>query len=93
MARAGGVRRPVAERHVAEADAARDRVRLERHGVGSVRDLRREVEVLEDAVEQRERALQLDLDVEQLAQREEEPALERREGDDVADAWAPSGRR
>ncbi len=29
--------------------------------------------------------MDLDLDVEQLTEREEEPALERREGDDVAD--------
>ena len=59
-------------------------VGLERHGVRRVDDLRVEVEVLEDPVEQRERALDLDLDVEQLAEREEQPALERRERDDVA---------
>jgi hypothetical protein len=45
----------------------------------------RQVQVLEDPVEQRERALDLDLHVEQLAEWEEEPALERGEGDDVAD--------
>ena len=45
----------------------------------------RQVEVLEDAVEQRQRALDLDLHVEQLAEREEQPRLERGEGDDVAD--------
>ena len=61
--------------------------------VGRIDDLGVHLEVLEDAVEERQRALDLDLHVEQLAEREEEPALERREGDDVADASAPSGRR
>ena len=44
-----------------------------------------QVEVLEDAVEERQRALHLHLHVEQLAEREEEPALERGEGHDVAE--------
>ena len=59
--------------------------RLERHRVGRVDDLGLHLEVLEDPVEQGERALDLDLDVEQLAEREEQPALERGERDDVAD--------
>ena len=52
--------------------------------VGRVGDLRVHREVLEDPVEQGERALDLDLHVEQLAEREEEPALEGRERDDDA---------
>ena len=51
----------------------------------AVGDLDREIEVFEDAVEERERALNLDLDAEQLPDREKEAALQRREGDDVAD--------
>ena len=62
-----------------------DRRRVEGDRVGRVHDPGVQLEVLEDPVEQRERALDLDLDVEQLAEREEEPALERRERDDVAD--------
>ncbi len=44
------------------------------------------LEVLEDAVEEGQRALDLDLHVEQLAEREEEARLERGEGHDRADA-------
>ena len=44
-------------------------------GIRRVRDLGRQVQVLEDAVEQRQRALHLHLHVEQLAEREEEPRL------------------
>ena len=72
------------ERDVAERDLAADRRGLQRHGVRGVDDLRLEVQVLEDPVEQRERALDLDLHVEQLAEREEQAALERGERDDVA---------
>ena len=75
----------VAEGDVAEADPAADRGRVEGHRVGRVDDLGIHLEVLEDPVEQGQRALDLDLDVEQLAEREEQPGLERREGDDVAD--------
>ena len=90
-----GIRRSVRDgRRAAPADSGRrrggsgrvrGRGRVEGHRVGRVGDLRLQVEVLEDAVEQRQRALHLDLDVEQLAEREEEPRLERGEGDDVAD--------
>ena len=45
----------------------------------------RQIKVFEDAVEEGEGALDLDLDIEQLPEREEEPALQRREGDDIAD--------
>ena len=75
----------VAECDVMEADAASNRPRIQAHRVRCVDDLWIHFEVLEDAVEQRQRALDLHLYVEQLAEREEEPALERREGDDVAD--------
>ena len=53
--------------------------------VGRVDDHGIELEVLEDPIEQGKRALDLDLDVEQLPQREEQPALEGSEGDDVTD--------
>src|SRR5438093_13212238 len=67
-----------------EADAASNRPRIQAHRVRCVDDLWIHFEVLEDAVEQRQRALDLHLYVEQLAEREKEPALERREGDDHA---------
>ena len=70
---------------MAVANPAADRVRLHRHGVWVVLDLDGQVEVLEDAVEQRQRALQVDLHVEQRPEREEQPALEGGEGDDVTD--------
>ena len=76
-----------------EAHVAADLRRIEGAGAGAVGDLDRQVEVLEDAVEEGQRALDLDLDVEELAEREEEPALQRREGDDVADASGRGRRR
>ena len=83
----------VGEGDVAEAHPALDRVPAAGPAAsGLSRDLRLHVEVLEDAVEERQRALHLDLHVEQLAQREEEPRLQRGEGHDVADAWGPWGR-
>src|SRR3954453_18670530 len=57
-------------------------------GVWSVGDLHRQIEIFEDAVEERERPLNLDLDVEELAEREEEAALQCGKGDDVANAHA-----
>ena len=83
----------VAERHVAEADLAADIARVERDRVGRVDDLGVHLEVFEDPVEQGQRALDLDLDVEQLAEREEQAALERRERDDRAGGRRRSGRR
>ena len=50
------------------------------------RKLDRQIEIFEDAIEEREGALDLDLNVEELTEREEEPALQRGEGDDIADA-------
>ncbi len=77
-------RRRVVERDVVEADLAAHRRAVHRDCVGRVDDLRVHLEVLEDPVEQGEGALDLDLDAEQLTEREEEPALEGREGDDRA---------
>ena len=68
-----------------------DRGSVQGHRVGCVVDLRLQVEVLEDPVEQGERAVDLDLDVEQLAEREEQAALERGERHDVARPWAGRG--
>ena len=48
-------------------------------------DVDRLVEVVEDAVEQRQRALHLELDTEEAADREEEPGLQGRERDERAD--------
>ena len=72
----------VAEPDVVEDDVAglrhRDRVRL-------LLDVDRLVEVLEDAVEERERGLHVEADAEQRADREEEPRLQRRERDEHRD--------
>ena len=64
----------IAEGDVAEADvAAHVRPASSATASGCVaRSRRLQVEVLEDAVEERQRALHLDLHVEQLAEREEE---------------------
>ena len=77
-------RRRVVERDVLEADLAAHRRAVHRDRIGRIDDLGVHLEVLEDPVEQRQRALDLDLDPEQLTEREEEPALERGEGDDRA---------
>ena len=63
----------VTERDALEAHLGPHRRRRERDRVGRIGDLVLHLEVLEDAVEQRERALDLDLHVEQLPEREEEP--------------------
>ncbi len=70
---------------MAEADAAAHLGWRQRDRVGRVLDVCVDVEVLEDAVEECQRALHLHLHVEQLAEREEETRLERRERDDLAD--------
>jgi hypothetical protein len=51
----------------------------------SLLDVDPQVEVLEDAVEERERALDVDGDAEQAADGREEARLQRREGDECAD--------
>ena len=60
--------------------AARCRERL-----GALDDVDPLVQVLEDAVEERERALHLDLHAEQASDREEEPGLQCGEGDERPD--------
>ena len=62
------------------------RGRVERDRIRRVTDLVLHLQVLEDAVEERQRALDLDLHVEQLPNREEEATLQGGEGDDGADA-------
>ena len=71
----------VAEADVLERDVAARRLERPRALV----DVDRLVEVLEDAVEERERALHLDLDAEEAADREEQPRLQGGEGDERAD--------
>jgi hypothetical protein len=75
----------VPERDIPESDAAANGRAIERDRVGRIDDFRIHLEVLEDPVEEGERALDLDLDAEELAEGEEQPALERGERDDVAD--------
>ena len=53
--------------------------------IGRIGDLVLHLEVLEDAVEQGQRSLDLDLHVQELPEREEEARLEGREGHDRAD--------
>ena len=72
VARSGTRRRRRRRRRAAPRSVARARV-----------DVDRQVEVLEDALEQRERGLQVDADAEQRLDREEEPRLQRGEGDDA----------
>ena len=77
--------RRIGERHVPETDPTGDGRGGEIDGVGRIDDDRIQLQVLEDPVEQGERALDLDLDVEQLPEREEQARLQRGERDDVAD--------
>ena len=71
----------VAEPDVVEGDVAPRTLDAAR----PLDDVDRLVEVVEDPVEQRERALHLELHAEQAADREEEPRLQGREGDERAD--------
>lgn len=64
----------IAEPDVAETDPSTRRGRIEPDRVRRGGDLGLHVQVLEDAVEQRQGALQLDLEIEQLAEWEEESA-------------------
>ena len=64
-------RRSVAEGNLAEPDPTLNGVWLQGHGVRCVGDLDRQVQVLEDPVEQSKRALDFHLDVEQLTEGEE----------------------
>ncbi|MEX1158692.1 MAG: hypothetical protein WEC79_07175, partial [Thermomicrobiales bacterium] len=65
------------------ADMSSNRVWIQRDGAGRVGDLVRFIQVLEDSVEERQRALDLDLNVEQLSKREEQTRLKRREGNQI----------
>ena len=67
---------------VRQARRPRRRLRAQRDRVRSVGDLRRHVEVLEDAVEQRHGRLDLGGDLQHRPDREEQPRLQRGEGDD-----------
>ncbi len=76
--------RRIAEHHVVEVDPRR-RPRLgERDGVGSIDDRGGEIEVLEDAGEQRPRGLQVERRAHNADEREQHPRLHRRERDDRA---------
>jgi hypothetical protein len=75
----------VAERDALEAQLAAHRPRIELDRARALLDLDRQVQVLEDPLEQRERALQVDPDREERLQREEEPRLEGSEGHHGAD--------
>ena len=73
--------RVVAEPHVVEADLPPQGVPRQRHRALRVRDLVRHVQVLEDPLEQRERRVDLDGDLQHRADGEEEPALQGGERD------------
>ncbi len=73
-----------------ELDGAPHVGRVDHPGVGLVDDVVRHLEVVEDALEEREARLDLDRDREHAADREEEPALQRREGDDRARGDRPT---
>ena len=55
-----------------EPHAAADLGRIECDRIGGIDDLGIHLEVLEDPIEERERPLDVDLDVQQLAEREEQ---------------------
>jgi hypothetical protein len=57
----------------------------QRHRVGRLGDVERQVEVLEGALEQRQRALHGDADLHELLRRPEQPLLEAGERDQAAD--------
>ena len=63
--------------------APRPRRWLERGRAGFGPESDRQIEILEDSVEEGEGAVNLDLDIQHLPEREEEAALQRGEGDDV----------
>ena len=75
----------VAEPDALEAHLAEHLRRAQLDRVLGLDDVDRQVEVLEDPVEQGERGLDVGADAEQRLDREQQPRLERREGDDGAD--------
>ena len=80
----------VAEPDVLEAHLAAHVARARRRP--RARDVDRQVEVLEDAVEQRERGLDVDADRQQRLDREQQARLQRGERDDVPIEIAPTVR-
>ena len=83
----------VGEADALEADVAADRGGVDVDRVGGLVDLDGEVEVLEDALEQRQRADHLDAGVEQPHQRPEQLALQGGERDQGADRHRAGGHR
>ena len=81
--RAGRLGR-IPERHMLKRHGTRHVGHGEIASVGGIADLGVKVQVLKDPVEERQRACDLHLEVEQLAHREEQPALQRGERHDVA---------
>jgi len=80
------LRAGVGEGDVAQLDHALHPLRRERAGRGRLAELGLEVEVGEDALQHRERGPDLDHVVEELADRPEQPSLQRGEGNDRAGA-------
>src|SRR5579884_1477318 len=80
-----GTLRIVGEVDVVEGDAALRTLWINDQGAGLASDLDGKVEVLEDAVKQRQRPLNLYLNLQELSNGEEQPALQRGEGDDGTD--------
>src|SRR5262249_22438864 len=76
--------RAVAERDIVKGHLATDLHRGERDGARAICDLVRHVEIFEYAIEEGQSPLKFDLNVEQLADWEEDPALQRGEGDQRA---------
>ena len=76
----------VAEPDVIERDLALHVVAIERARAVVLIDVDFEIEVLKDAIEQRQRCLHVDADAEQRTDREEDPRLDRGERDERTDA-------
>ena len=89
----GPVGAGVGEADVLDADVPGDLGRVDLDRVGRVVDLDRQVEVLEDPREQRQRADHRDAGVEQPGQRPEQAVLQGGEGDQGADADGARGDR
>src|SRR6185436_13192810 len=75
----------IPERDVPEGYPPFDLIVTERDRARLVPERDRQIQVFEDPVEEREGAVDLDLDVHQLPEREEDAALLRGEGNDRAD--------
>src|SRR5439155_21448933 len=73
----------VREAHVRETQVAERGVERER--VRALDDIGRKIEVFEDPLEQRQRRLDVDVDGQELVDRNEQTVLVRRERDDVAE--------